>query len=204
KLQKIGCGAERQDAQPFRTVLEPLEKDPTLVIPSYDITLSIDVGSIPTGVNWKEVSQALADWLRKQKDHLPDGKSTQAIPDLSFDLSVVVDKTHIPGYSGKVFVARNLPEADFEEVIRKALSDKVPKLIAAPADRKILLFEKNVPVRSNTELAQALKSLKSEYPDLVQIDELWLANTTAWDTEKVLWLYRVTPPNHGQLEIEQK
>ena len=46
---------ERDDAQPFSKILEPLDQDNSLAVPGYLITISLPVGAIPRGVNWKEV-----------------------------------------------------------------------------------------------------------------------------------------------------
>ena len=39
-------------------------------------------------------------------------------------------------------------------------------------------------------LGQAVEALRAEYPNLEQIDEIWLAYTGAWERENVVWYRR--------------
>ncbi len=61
---------------------------------------------------------------------------------VGFELKVLVETMSIPGTDGVVVASRILPEdRPFIEVLRRALANKVPKLVGTPADKHILLLE---------------------------------------------------------------
>jgi hypothetical protein len=183
---------ERDDAQPFSIVFEPLESDASLVIPNYDVTFSPAVGIVPKGVNWREASETVKEWFRREGQSMAAGRSTYRIPGLPFDLDVIIHKQHMPNYKGKVFVMRsNVPES-FEGVIRKAFSDKLPKLVAANTDRRVLLLERGS-VPGDVQFVKTIELVRKDFPQLSKVSEIWVGNTAAWERENVVWFARVWP-----------
>ena len=64
-----------------------------------------------------------------------------------------------------------------ERVIKKALSEKLPKLVHTPADGRVLVLEKdNVPL-GYVEIGQRIEAVNHEFPDLAEVDEIWIVNT---------------------------
>ena len=187
---------ERDDAQPFSQILEPLDRDASLAIPGYLMTLSLPVGIVPKGVDWKEVSAKVKEYVQNNKNLLPNGHSIHKIPNLPFDLSLMVNKVSMyDDYPGQILVGRyGMPET-FESVIEKALSDKLPKLSEAQADRRVLLFEQNSIVQNPYDFSRAIESLQSRFSDLTNIDEVWVAHTPVWGTERIIWFFQVWPKN---------
>lgn len=184
---------ERADAKSFSDVFEPLEQDASLRLPEYDVTLWIDVGAIPKGVNWKETSLKVKEWFSDKRHTIPEGVSIHKISNLGFDLSVKIEKTNLPGYEGKVFVGRTKMPKTFRAIIKKALSEKLPKLTATNADKRILLLEKNSPLVGYDEFTETIRLIGTEHPELAEVDEIWVANTVAMESEKVAWFLRVWP-----------
>ena len=117
-----------------------------------------------------------------------------AVAGLPFGLTLSVDKMYLNNdYPGQILVARyDMPET-FESVIKKALSDKLPKLSAAQAGKRILLLEQNDVARGFQEPTKAIRSVQSQFPDLANIDEVWLARTPVWETEGIVWFFPVWP-----------
>jgi hypothetical protein len=68
---------EKDDARAFSVIFEALEKDTSLVLPEYRITVWPRVGSIPTGTNWKELSIVIKDWFYRERERFPVGSSIQ-------------------------------------------------------------------------------------------------------------------------------
>jgi len=99
-----------------------------------------------------------------------------AVAGLPFGLTLSVDKMYLNNdYPGQILVARyDMPET-FESVIKKALSDKLPKLSAAQAGKRILLLEQNGVAPGFQEFTKAIRTVQSQFPDLANIDEVWLA-----------------------------
>ena len=78
-------------------------------------------------------------------------------------------------------------------VVQRRLQEQLGTLVAASADRHVLLFEKHNGLWSvsqlRTELAASL-----EFPELYRVHEVWTVDTRTWPTEDSLVFRRVTPP----------
>jgi len=182
---------EKEDTQPFRVVFVPLERDVSLRLPDYDIELWPSVGSIPKGINWAEVGERVKSWFRENRAVFPEGGSTHPVPGLSFQLDVYVQKTRQD--DGFVFVGRsNMPDT-LDRVLEKALADKLPKLVAASVNRRILLLEKDGPSRGYVEIGRLIEGYESRFPNLSNVDEIWIVNTVAWESEGALFYYKIWP-----------
>jgi len=70
------------------------------------------------------------------------------------------------------------PSEDFIQAVRESLASKLSKLVDAEADKRILLFQKEWPVYSHYRLGRVLQSIKSDFPLLEKVDEIWLADTS--------------------------
>jgi len=49
---------EKDDSQPFLAVSGSLDRNSSLIIPDYDITLVVPVGAVPKGVRWEASAEA--------------------------------------------------------------------------------------------------------------------------------------------------
>ena len=182
---------ERKDAQPFLRAIEPLEHDSSLTFPDYSLILSISVGAIPKGVDWREAGRKVAEWLRQNCASLPIAFSEHVVPDLPFALRISINKVHHPGMHGKVYVARNLPPDSLQEVVRNALSKKLPKLAATPATKRFLILETADFVHFYDRIGAEIKGLEPHFADLQRVDEVWVAVTGAWEREGWIWFHLV-------------
>jgi len=183
---------ERADAKPFLAAFSNLEKDPSLILPNYDVTVIAQAYAIPRGVNWQQVGEWVTRWFRDNVAEFPDGDTVQTVPGLSFPLQVRVEKTRLEDVPGYVFIARTIPPAGRRPVIQRALQRKLPKLIATPADRRILIVERQDAsfgyAHLRTEIEEANKAAGLDYPD-----EIWLATTLSWDNAGNLWFHEIWP-----------
>ena len=82
-----------------------------------------------------------------------------------------------------------MPET-FRGEIQRAVRDKVPKLLASSADRRVLLLEKDNLPRGYAEAARHLDAViaVSEAPD-----EVWIVNTAGWELGGDLWFMKIWP-----------
>ena len=182
---------EKDDTEVFRTVFASLESDLSLRLADYDIELRPRVGAIPKDVNWKEIGERVKGWFRDERDSFPTGSSNQKVPGLPFELIILVQKER--QNERRVFVGRSDMPDTLERVIKKALSEKLPKLVHTPADRRVLVLEKdNVPL-GYVEIGQRIEAVNHEFPDLAEVDEIWIVNTVAWEKEQVVFFYKIWP-----------
>jgi hypothetical protein len=186
---------ERRDSAIFMRVMAPIETDESLPQRGYDITVSTDVGAIPTRVDWDRSGTIIRDWLRREIPSFPEGISSHSVPGLDFELEISIEKIFddTPGSPGSIFVMRNAPADTLPKVLDTALRQKLPKLSATPADVKILLLERADFLGGYSRFGIALQQfLKEEFVGL-KLDEIWLVNTVALERENVLFFYKIWP-----------
>lgn len=115
---------QRYDDDRFRKVMGKLEKEWSNH-PDDWIEIAIEVAAIPTGVNWKDLSNQIKAWLIQNIPALPcDRQSTIRIPEVPFQLHISREK--MPG-QGRMVVARLKPRDLSEQrvaLIREALDKK--------------------------------------------------------------------------------
>jgi len=66
---------EREDSAIFRRVMAPIETDESLLLEGYDVTVTINVGGIPKGVDWGTALGLIREWLSRELPSLPDGRT---------------------------------------------------------------------------------------------------------------------------------
>ena len=148
-------------------------------------------------MKWDDVGVKVREWLLVNKETLPVDRSQHQIPGLPFDLTIFADKMELPGHPGTLSLGRCEMPNTFAEVVRKALRTKLPKLISTQVEKRILLLEKDNLPHGYGEIAQSIESMEAEFPDLRHIDQIWVVNTVAWETENSLFFYAVWPGGVG-------
>jgi hypothetical protein len=185
---------ERIDSARFMQVFGPLEGHSDLMKPGYNVRLGVKVGAIPNGVKWDAVSLQVQKHLAKIVPLLGDGQTVEDIPGLDCPLSVEVDiERHGPEEVDRVWVWRTLPADSLKVVVRRALNRKLKKLVAESATRHVLLLEQADFAHGHSNIRTAIDELADEFPELAQVDEIWLAVTTCWETEEVLFFSGLYP-----------
>jgi hypothetical protein len=159
------------------------------------IDIFVPVGAIPKGVDWKQIGQRVLEWFRDARLKIPIGESDHKIPaDTGLDLTVRVEAMEIPDSPGGLVVGRLWPkDKPFSDVLRKALAAKLPKLAATHASNRILLVEDASTVLGLTIFAREIDAARGSFPELAKVDSVWLAHTPVWDSEKIVWFFRVWP-----------
>lgn len=133
---------QKADDQPFLAAFGGLHHSPDLTVPNRLIDLLVPVGAIPKGVDWRAVAERVYEWFRESRLNIPAGDSEHTIPNLDFELTVHIESTDIQETPGVLVVGRILPrDRPFSDMLRKALASKLPKLVAASAQNRILLIE---------------------------------------------------------------
>ena len=186
---------ERKDSAILRRVVVPIEADESLLIRGFDVTVSTDVGAIPTGVNWDSTASAIREWLRRNLPNLPEGRSRHAVLGLVFQLELDIEKTFddTPGFQGSIFVMRRVPDDTLPEVLETALRQKLPKLKQTPADLRILLLERADILGGYHRFGAVLRELLSGKLGDSKPDEIWLVNTVGLEREDVLSFFELWP-----------
>lgn len=94
---------------------------------------------------------------------------------------------HLPDYPGATMISRGPMPKDLGEIVEKALGDKLPKLVATTADKRVLLVERQHISLGDTRILTEIKRLAHEFPQLKDIDEVCIVDTSIWESEH--WVY---------------
>jgi hypothetical protein len=182
------------DNQPFLAVFERLHHSTELTLPNLLISILVPVGSIPTGEDWNQVGRRVVEWFRNTRLEVRPGDSDHKIPGLGFDLTVRIEAMDLPDSPGVLVVGRLRPaDKPFSDMVRKALAAKLPKLVRTPADSRILLMEDASMILGMTPFSHEIDVAREAFPDLAHVDSVWLAKTSVWESERVVWFFHVWP-----------
>jgi hypothetical protein len=185
---------EKEDSHRFLTVIGNLEKDDSLRVPRYMISINFQVGAIPKGVNWTEVNKTLDRWIRENVAKLDDDQSNQTIRHDNLEIQTKISKMTLPhNEKGILVFSRGKPPDSLPDVMRTAFKKKLPKLVGTHADKRILLFEQNSLLHGNGDIHEVVKTLEPEFDDLKQVEEIWLVGTVGWESDDFLWFTRIWP-----------
>lgn len=185
---------EKEDTQRFLAVIGDLENDESLKLPRYKVTLHLKVGAVPKGIEWSEVNKTFAQWIRDNISKFSEGDSRGEVDHNGLKIQVGISKMTLEQHDkGMLLFGRYLPPVSLVDVIRTSFQKKLPKLVGTKAHERILLFEVEVPILGNGEIHETIKTLRAEFDDLKQVNEIWLLLTTAWEKEKYLAFTRIWP-----------
>ena len=190
---------ERIDSDRFLKVFGTLEGCCDLMKPGYNVDVYVRVGAIPTGVKWEGVADRVREHISRKVPFFAEGQLSESIAGLTFPLEVMLTVTaHGAGEADHVWVSRILPADSLRSVVRRALRRKLPKLVATMADRRVLLLEKADFAHGYFNARVAIDELGPEFPELKQVDEIWLVITPSWQSEEVLFFYELFPVLGGK------
>lgn len=101
---------------------------------------------------------------------------------------------NLHGTDGVVLVSRILAATKpFSEVLCRALTAKVPKLVGTSANRHILLLEDEGAAIGFFKVIQGIESSVEALPELKDVDEIWVVHTMSWKTTGDVFFYQVWP-----------
>src|SRR5262249_29339735 len=101
---------ERDDTQRFLAVIGGLEKDDTITLPRYMVTLYLNVGAIPKGVNWQDINQTFAQWISGNISKFSVGVSEEEVDHNGLKIQIGISKMTLEHHEkGMLLFARYLP-----------------------------------------------------------------------------------------------
>jgi hypothetical protein len=183
---------EKFDSEVFMRAFGRIEKNADLTVPERGLTVIIPVHGIPRGYNWDEVGADLLKWLLANHRQAPkEGEALWSLPmggrsrNEPFRLSITLRTVSLPGMAGDCLIARGAMPGNLADVVEKALRTKIPKLIEARADKRILLLERDQIALGDSEVYGEIVRLAPKFCGLAKVDELWHANTSLLASEGV-------------------
>jgi hypothetical protein len=135
---------EKADADRFGKTLASLENHQSLLQRGYMFLVSQPLGSIPNGIEWRDIPQELLRQLPNILPTLPEGDADLVVRSEKWELPLRINKLRLlPQDPGKFLTGRIGPGDPGSELIIRALGKKMPKLSAANADKRVLTLEKD-------------------------------------------------------------
>jgi hypothetical protein len=185
---------EKADRDRFMRTLGSLENHPSLVQPGYRFLVSQAVGSVPTGVDWNDIPRELLKHLPNVLPTLPEGNSEIAVSVGKCELRIRLQKQRLRvDVQGTFFTARGFSGDTGPEPLIRALANKIPKLSASSAEKKILLLEQDHVAGTIEHQFEQIPGDHEIRKLLRDIDEIWSAKTFALETENVIFTNLLMP-----------
>src|ERR1017187_7293355 len=70
---------------------------------------------------------------------------------------------------------------DFGDVVRKALSTKLPKLTKQKADKRVLILERRHMNLVPEQILDEIRNQRPSFPKLAAVDEIWILETIGYE-----------------------
>ncbi len=171
-----------------------IEKDQSLLVPGIWIEVFVPVGTLRNlpPKSRAAIVQSVHDWLRTNRLTLPEGNSQHPCPitgasgkvpgEITLTVRVTSLRRGDKAEPGALRVRRQQIDNNLGDVIEKALKKKLPKLVNTPADKRILLLERqHMNLLPESMLAES-ENRRSSFPELAKVDEIWIIETIFYGT----------------------
>jgi hypothetical protein len=188
---------EKKDSNIFMQAFGRIEKNADLTLPGRDLTVVIPVAAIPLGYKWEDVGADLLAWLKANHHLAPkEGESRHIVRVAAssklgpLSLEIKLQTTHLPNHPGMTVISRGPMPKNLGEIVEKALTDKLPKLVKTVADKRVLLIEREHISLGDTQIMQEIGKLEPGFPILKDVDEIWIVETSIWASEDHVYFRR--------------
>jgi hypothetical protein len=169
--------AEDHHTDHLLAAVAPLERDPTLQVAGFHIDVAVPVGLSLKGLDLTRLAHGLRAWCARHLVALPEGASAHVVTVYGTPVRVHVEKTPCAGERGRLSIVPSQPPATFGVVVTERLHAQLDTLLAASADRHLLLFERNSRLWSAGQLRVELEA-SFDFPELSRVHEMWIADVT--------------------------
>jgi hypothetical protein len=166
----------------FERAFLKIGDDKSLIVPDRWIQVFVPVHTLdpfPKAAARAVVVEAVREWIRANRVHVRDGKHQYAcqvtgVPGVAdFEITLTIKAQELPGH-GELHVRRQQVGNDFPDVVRKALSTKLPKLTGQQADKRVLILERRHMNLVPKQILDEIRRQKSSFPQLTAVDEIWI------------------------------
>ena len=187
---------EKKDSNIFMQAFGRIEKNRDLTLPDRVLTVVIPVAAIPLGYKWDEVGVDLLAWLKANHQLAPKEGESRHIVQVGassklgpLSLDIKLQTMHLPNHPGTTMISRGPMPKNLCEIVEKALTDKLPKLVKTVAKR-VLLIEREHTSLGDTQIMQEIGQLAPGFPMLKDVDEIWIVETSIWASENHVYFRR--------------
>ena len=98
-----------------------------------------------------------------------------------FEITLTIKAQELPG-NAQLNVRRQQVGNDFGDVVRRALSTKLPKLTRQQADKRVLMLERRHMNLVPKQILDEIKKQAPSFPQLTAVDEIWILETIFYES----------------------
>jgi hypothetical protein len=132
------------------------------------------------------IVKAVHEWIRTSRLTLPDGNSAHqcgvtGMPGKAdFEITLTIKVKPLPKHDA-LHVRRQQVGNDFADVVRKALTTKLPKLTKQMADIRVLILERQHMNLVPEQMQDEIRKQAPDFPQLALVDEIWILETIGYE-----------------------
>lgn len=179
-----------RDLDSFKEWFLGIEKDESLLVPGRYIQVFVPVGTLQNQPRELRDGIVLSvhQWVKSNRLILQDGISKHACsikgPSGKPQLEIMLNVEAMPLQSerGCLHIRRQEVGNSLGDVIEKALKKKLPKLVNAKADKRILLLERQHMNLDTDRMLGEIEKRRSLFSSLSGVDEIWILGTMFYGT----------------------
>lgn len=183
--------SDKEDFAAFQAAFLGIEDDKSLLVPGRWIQVFVPVGTLQNQPQKSRdaIVQSVHRWIKANRLILLDGMSEHTCPiepvpgKAPFEITLTVKAESVQaGFTAGLHVRRQEVGNSLGDVIEKALKKKIPKLVNTPADKRILLLERQHMILTPKRIHGEIEIRRAAFPDLKVVDEIWFIETIFYGT----------------------
>ena len=180
----------------FRDFERRVKNDPLLKEPGVALYVDAPVNVLPHRTKWALILDDVCAWLRKEKASFGTEKVVRNCPSAHHPngtIALQVRRQPLERTQEALVIVQRYGELRVRESVRKALKNKLPKLVAIDVDRRILMLERDQGFVYPEAIYDDVDALRREFGGLAAVHEVWIADTATFGSTKdyVEFLHRV-------------
>src|SRR5579871_4969648 len=174
---------DKRDYAMFERTFLKIEDDKSLAVPDAGIIVYVPVGILDGLKQAKQdiIVESIHSWIANNRLHILEGSHAYEcdLPGMpTIRLTVKRSKLSLSRANpGSLLVRRQQITNDLNEVIEKALRNKLPKLVNTKADRHVLFLERDQFTFDPDLIFTEIERQRPNFPLLERIDEIWHVET---------------------------
>ena len=178
-----------EDFKFFERAFLKIEDDKSLIVADRWIQVFVPIRTLdpfPKAVARAVVVKAVHEWIRANRLHVRDGEHqyqclVSGVPGAAdFEITLTIKAQDLPEH-GQLNVRRQQVGNDFGDVVRKALSTKLPKLTKQKADKRVLILERRHMNLVPEQILDEIRNQRPSFPKLAAVDEIWILETIGYE-----------------------
>jgi hypothetical protein len=185
---------DKEDSAFFHSAFLGIENDESLLVPGLWIQVFVPVGTLRNQPQRSRdaIVQSVHGWIKSNRVIVPIGISQHCCAvaggpgELPFDITLSLKVVPLQDGSvaeyGALHVRRQEVDSSLGDVIKKALTKKLPKLVNTSADKRILLLERQHMNLFPERILGEIEKRRASFSDLADVDEIWIIETIFYET----------------------